>query len=138
MLQVYFLRESASPAMISCSWRCSLLLNIAIHHIDKFGNTPLLEAIKSGHDRVASLLVKEGALLNIENAGSFLCMVIARGDSDLLRRLLSNGVDPNTKDYDQRTPLHVAASQGQYSMAKLLLGAGASVFSKDRYTFNLY
>ncbi|KAK6774975.1 hypothetical protein RDI58_025976 [Solanum bulbocastanum] len=106
---------------------------IDINAPDKFGNTPLLEAIKSGHDRVASLLVKEGALLNIENAGSFLCMVIAKGDSDLLRRLLSNGVDPNTKDYDQRTPLHVAASQGQYSMAKLLLGAGASVFSKDRW-----
>ncbi|KAH0711313.1 hypothetical protein KY289_007272 [Solanum tuberosum] len=106
---------------------------VDINAPDKFGNTPLLEAIKSGHDRVASLLVKEGALLNIENAGSFLCMVIAKGDSDLLRRLLSNGVDPNNKDYDQRTPLHVAASQGQYSMAKLLLGAGASVFSKDRW-----
>ncbi|XP_055828534.1 potassium channel SKOR [Solanum dulcamara] len=106
---------------------------VDINAPDKFGNTPLLEAIKSGHDRVASLLVKEGALLNIENAGSFLCMVIAKGDSDLLRRLLSNGVDPNTKDYDQRTPLHVAATQGQYSMAKLLLGAGASVFSKDRW-----
>lgn len=72
--------------------------------------------------------------MKIENAGSFLCMVIAKGDSDLLRRLLSNGVDPNSKDYDQRTPLHVAASQGVYSMAKLLLGAGASVFTKDRYS----
>ncbi|PHU27685.1 hypothetical protein BC332_06017 [Capsicum chinense] len=30
-------------------------------------------------------------------------------------------------------PLHVTATQGQYSMAKLLLGAGASVFSKDRW-----
>lgn len=138
MLQVYFLHESASPATSPCSCKCSLLLNVAICHTDKFGNTPLLEAIKSGHDPVASLLVKEGALLNIENAGSFLCTVIAKGDSDLLRRLLSNGVDPNTKDYDKRTPLHVAASQGQYSMAKLLLGAGASVFSKDRYNFNLY
>ncbi|CAN4114746.1 unnamed protein product [Withania somnifera] len=106
---------------------------VDINAPDKFGSTPLLEAIKSGHDRVASLLVKEGALLNIENAGNFLCMVIAKGDSDLLRRLLSNGVDPNTKDYDQRTPLHVAASQGQCLMAKLLLGAGASVFSKDRW-----
>lgn len=72
--------------------------------------------------------------MKIENAGSFLCMVIAKGDSDLLRRLLSNGVDPNSKDYDQRTPLHVAASQGLYSMAKMLLGAGASVFTKDRYS----
>nr|GMC62447.1 potassium channel SKOR-like [Ipomoea batatas] len=100
---------------------------------DNFGNTPLLEAIKNGHDRVASLLVKEGASLKIENAGSFLCEIVVRGDSDILRRLLSYGVDPNSKDYDHRTPLHIAASQGLYSMAKLLLGAGASVFSKDRW-----
>ncbi|XP_059318105.1 potassium channel SKOR-like isoform X2 [Lycium ferocissimum] len=100
---------------------------------DNFGNTPLLEAIKNGHDRVASLLVKKGAMLEIENAGSFLCTLVTKGDSDLLRRLLSNGIDPNSKDYDYRTPLHVAASQGLFAMARLLLGAGASVFSKDRW-----
>lgn len=99
---------------------------------DNFGNTPLLEAIKNGHDRVSSLLTKEGASLNIENAGNFLCTAIAKGDSDFLKKLLSNGIDPNSKGYDQRTPLHIAASEGLYLMAKLLLEAGASVFSKDR------
>ncbi|KAK6789961.1 hypothetical protein RDI58_013761 [Solanum bulbocastanum] len=100
---------------------------------DNFGNTPLFEAIKNGHDRVASLLVKEGAFLKIENAGSLLCTLVTKGDSDLLRRLLSNGIDANSKDYDHRTPLHVAASQGLLAMARLLLGAGASVFSTDRW-----
>ncbi|KAJ4706267.1 Potassium channel SKOR [Melia azedarach] len=100
---------------------------------DKFGNTPLLEAIKYGHDGVASLLVKEGASLNLDDAGNFLCMVVAKGDSDFLKRVLSNGIDPNSRDYDHRTPLHVAASEGLYLMAKLLLEAGASVFSKDRW-----
>lgn len=76
--------------------------------------------------------------MKIENAGSFLCVLVAKGDSDLLRRLLSNGIDPDSKDYDHRTPLHVAASQGLFTMARLLLGAGASVFSKDRYQLNLY
>ncbi|CAK9171641.1 unnamed protein product [Ilex paraguariensis] len=106
---------------------------VDINTSDNFGNTPLLEAIKSGHDEVASLLVKQGAVLKIDDAGGFLCTVVARGDSDLLRRVLSNGIDPNSKDYDHRTPLHVAASQGFYLMAKLLLDAGASVFSKDRW-----
>ena len=100
---------------------------------DNFGNTPLLEAIKNAHDRVASLLVNKGALLKIDDAGGFLCATIARGDSDFLKRILSNGIDPNSKDYDHRTPLHVAASEGLYFMAKLLLEAGASVFSKDRW-----
>ncbi|WKA03463.1 hypothetical protein VitviT2T_021570 [Vitis vinifera] len=100
---------------------------------DNFGNTPLLEAIKNAHDRVASLLVNKGALLKIDDAGGFLCATIARGDSDFLKRILSNGIDPNSKDYDHRTPLHVAASEGLYFMAKLLLEARASVFSKDRW-----
>ena len=106
---------------------------VDLFYTDKFGNTPLLEAIKCGHDGVTSLLVKEGASLNVDDAGSFLCIAVARGDSDLLKRVLSNGVDPNSRDYDHRTPLHVAASEGLYLMAKLLLEAGASVFTKDRY-----
>lgn len=106
--------------------------------IDNFGNTPLLEAVKNGNDRVASLLVKEGAGINIENAGSFLCIAVARGDSDYLKRLLSNGMDPNLKDYDYRSPLHIASAEGLYFMAKLLLEAGASVFNKDRYHSSLF
>ncbi|KAE9606094.1 putative potassium channel, voltage-dependent, EAG/ELK/ERG, ankyrin repeat-containing [Lupinus albus] len=100
---------------------------------DNFGNTPLLEAVKNGHDQVASLLVREGASMKIENAGSFLCTAVLRGDSDYLKRLLSNGMDPNLKDYDYRSPLHIAAAEGLYFMAKLLLEAGASVFTKDRW-----
>jgi hypothetical protein len=100
---------------------------------DNFGNTPLLEAVKSGHDRIAALLVSKGASMEIDDGGSFLCTAVARGDSDYLKRLLSNGMDPNLKDYDYRTPLHVAASEGLIFMAKLLLEAGASVFIKDRW-----
>ncbi|CAI9110274.1 OLC1v1010268C1 [Oldenlandia corymbosa var. corymbosa] len=100
---------------------------------DNFGNTPLLEAIKNGHENIATLLVNKGASLQIENAGNYLCMVVLKGDADFLRRLLSRGIDPNSKDYDERTPLHVAASQGFYIMAKILLDAGASVLSKDRW-----
>ncbi|XP_044506366.1 potassium channel SKOR isoform X2 [Mangifera indica] len=100
---------------------------------DKFGNTPLLEALKNGHDRVSSLLANEGASLSVDDAGIFLCKAVVRGDADFLKRVLSYGVDPNSKDYDHRTPLHVAASEGLYLMVKLLLEAGASVFTRDRW-----
>ncbi|XP_007023146.2 PREDICTED: potassium channel SKOR [Theobroma cacao] len=100
---------------------------------DKFGNAPLLEAIKNGHDHVAAMLVREGAYLNIDDAGSFLCAAVVKGDSDFIKRVLSNGIDPNSRDYDHRTALHVAASEGLYLMAKLLIEAGASVFTKDRW-----
>lgn len=100
---------------------------------DNFGNTPLLEAVKHGHDRVASLLHSKGAKLHLKDAGSQLCAAVARGDSDFIRRILNYGVDPNSSDYDHRTPLHIAAADGLYSIAKILLEAGASVFAIDRY-----
>ncbi|XP_043719283.1 potassium channel KOR1-like isoform X3 [Telopea speciosissima] len=112
---------------------CFLIQKGVVFNIsDKFGNTPLLEAIKNGHDRVASLLVKEGASLDIDNVGSYLCNTVIRGDADFLKRVLANGVDPNSKDYDHRTPLHVATAEGLYLMTKILIEAGANVFSKDR------
>ena len=97
-----------------------------------------MEAIKNGNDHVAELLSKEGASLKVENAGSFLCAAVSRGDADLIKRLLLYGIDPNTKDYDFRTPLHIAASSGLTLMAKLLLEYGGSVFSKDRYPNTTY
>ncbi|KAA8541403.1 hypothetical protein F0562_025366 [Nyssa sinensis] len=106
---------------------------VGINIFDNFGNTPLLGAIKNGHDQVASLLVKAGASLTIDDAGSYLCMAVVRKDLEFLRRVLASGINPNSKNYDLRTPLHLAASEGLYSMAKLLLEAGASIFSKDRW-----
>ncbi|KAF5469216.1 hypothetical protein F2P56_013305 [Juglans regia] len=106
---------------------------VGINISDNFGNTPLLEAIKNGHDQVASLLVKAGATLVVDDAGGFLCTTVVRRDVDLLKKVLSSGINPNANNYDRRTPLHIAASEGLYSMAELLLEAGAIVLSKDRW-----
>ncbi|XP_024990313.1 potassium channel KOR1-like isoform X1 [Cynara cardunculus var. scolymus] len=104
-----------------------------INATDNHGNTPLFEAIKNGHNQVISMLVEAGASLDINNAGNCLCMAVAKGDIEFLRRVLANGINPNSKNYDLRTPLHIAAAEGLYSMAKLILEAGGSAFSRDRW-----
>ncbi|OVA15478.1 Cyclic nucleotide-binding domain [Macleaya cordata] len=106
---------------------------VNVNSIDKFGISPLLEAIKAGHDRVAALLLQNGAKLNLEDPGSYLCKVVVDSNIDFLKRLLENGVDPNSKNYDQRTPLHVAASEGLHIVAKILIQFGADVLSEDRW-----
>ncbi|XP_020206518.1 potassium channel GORK isoform X2 [Cajanus cajan] len=126
------LHVSASKGYVDIS---SFLVEqgVNINSTDKFGATPLLEAIKYGHEELASLLVNSGAILTIDDVGNFLCMTVAKKDLDLLKRVLSCGINPNAKNYDHRTPLHIAASQGLITMAELLLQAGASVLSKDTW-----
>ncbi|KAK4488949.1 hypothetical protein RD792_004740 [Penstemon davidsonii] len=106
---------------------------VEINLTDNFGKSPLFEAIKNGHDSIASLLVKAGASLSIDNPGSCLCETVARKDLNFLKRLLANGINPNSKNYDLRTPLHLAASEGLYRESVILLDSGASVFATDRW-----
>ncbi|THU58798.1 hypothetical protein C4D60_Mb03t18240 [Musa balbisiana] len=104
-----------------------------VNCIDKFGTSPLFEAMKAGNDRIAAILVENGAILNLDDAGNYLCEVVTNGNIDLLRCLLEYGANPNSKNYDRRTPLHVAASEGLHLMANILIEFGANVLSKDRW-----
>ena len=52
---------------------------------------------------------------------------------NLLQLLLDNGADANVADYDGRTALHVAASEGHEACVQLLLQAGAKKSLADRW-----
>jgi glutaminase len=50
-----------------------------------------------------------------------LCWAASQGDLDEVRALIASGVDPNTSDYDGRTALHLAASEGHRDVVAYLL-----------------
>mmetsp|Transcript_75198 Transcript_75198/g.220447 ORF Transcript_75198/g.220447 Transcript_75198/m.220447 type:complete len:443 (-) Transcript_75198:13-1341(-) len=60
-----------------------------------------------------------------------LCYAASEGDIEEIQRLLNSGVDPNLRDYDLRSAMHVAASHGQIEAVKALLECGASPNVKD-------
>jgi ankyrin repeat protein len=135
---IYF--SIVTTTMSSSNFMVTLTTQInytCLNGADNFGYTPLLEAVKFGHDRIAKILVENGAILSLEQAGNYLCKVVTESKLEMLRRLLEFGVDPNSKNYDLRTPLHVAAAEGLHLVARLLIESGADVISKDRCSITL-
>ena len=57
----------------------------------------------------------------------------AKGDMMGVIHMLSRGLDPNGGDYDERTPLHLAAVEGHTRVVRFLLGQGANPEAKDRW-----
>lgn len=102
---------------------------------DRFGGTPLMDAIRQGHDKAAQWLQDRGVTTEKEQKSlSFsLCNAAALGRTVEIERLLRHGALPDACDYDKRTPLHLAAAEGHLSAAKALVEHGASTASRDRW-----
>uniref|UniRef100_W5N5I7 asparaginase n=1 Tax=Lepisosteus oculatus TaxID=7918 RepID=W5N5I7_LEPOC len=64
---------------------------------------------------------------------SLACAAAQTGDINALEAIREMGSDLNSKDYDGRTPLHVAACEGHLKVVQYLLSHGATVYTKDRY-----
>ncbi|CAM6122041.1 unnamed protein product [Calypogeia fissa] len=55
------------------------------------------------------------------------------GNVDEVRRILDDGLDVDSPDYDGRTALHLAASEGNLGVVQLLLERNATVNPVDRW-----
>eukprot|EP00164_Ancoracysta_twista_P003815 GFYU01005112.1.p1 GENE.GFYU01005112.1~~GFYU01005112.1.p1 ORF type:complete len:584 (-),score=219.80 GFYU01005112.1:42-1562(-) len=89
--------------------------------IDAYGGTPLVDAVRHKHDDVIEVLKEAGAKLEFEDAAVRLCDLAATGNAPDMKRNCENGLDPTEGDYDMRTPLHLAASNGHIEVVKQLV-----------------
>ncbi|VVU95304.1 Glutaminase [seawater metagenome] len=62
----------------------------------------------------------------------------SKGDIAGIQRLISKGVDINSEDYDKRTALHLAASEGKESVIRFLLSKNCNILTKDRWGNTAY
>ena len=104
---------------------------------DHRGNTPLNDAVLGCHDHIAALIREHvpGTQLSFDGsqAGTLLCEAAAVGNLEQVRRLVENGVEVNSNDYDGRTGLHLAACEGRAEVVAHLLEVRADAARRDRF-----
>jgi glutaminase len=62
-----------------------------------------------------------------------LCWAAYGDDVAEMRRLVAMGIDPASHDYDRRTALHIAASEGKLNALRYLLALGVNINPIDRW-----
>jgi ankyrin repeat protein len=112
-----------------------LSIHADVNKKDRWGHTPLVDAVSNGTKAVARLLRSKGGELSYDEVttSAELCELARKGSIDMLKLLVEVGADINSTDYDQRTCLHLAASEGNGPVVEYLLSAGATPNAKDRW-----
>lgn len=109
---------------------------------DRFGNTPIDEALKNDHEELMPILKQYGGcmpahLLSEEEReyqyGMDLVNHASRGRVEKVKFLIEQGANVCFGDYDRRTALHLACAEGHSAVAIALVKAGADPDFEDRW-----
>lgn len=94
--------------------------------VDRFGSTPLTDAIVGHNKEVTRLLLSKGARIDAVWAARRMCQAAERGEASTVLTLLESGVSlEGLKNLDGRTPLHLAVKAGHSNVVQVLLEYGA-------------
>lgn len=96
--------------------------DINVNCADRYGGTPLQDAMRHGHVEAQRVIFEAGGKIGLAlDAPMILCAAAAANDLATLQCYHRNGVSVNLKDRHDRTPLHLAASNGSLESASWLL-----------------
>ncbi len=124
-----------NPALFDAAWTGNteaalLLLNrngdVNVRNKESAG-TGLWYAVQADHAKVVDLLVSRGARLDFRYASgqTILHLACARGNPEIVKRLLSARADVSASDQSANTPLDEAVLNDRREVVRLLLSRGA-------------
>jgi ankyrin repeat protein len=100
---------------------------------DRFGRTPLQDAVTYGHPEITAVLKANGATVTDAGLGKKLCQAAFSGNLEALIQLEHMGANLNCGDYDGRTALHLASSEGHLEIVQWLLSKNVHTSATDRW-----
>jgi hypothetical protein len=97
--------------------------------VDSAGISEFFEAMQRGKEEVAMELYREGADIFREtvDGGNALIYAAMGANNNLIRLLLVNGVKPDARTRQGRTPVNICCEKGNLEGLKLLLQHGATL-----------
>ncbi|XP_022045064.1 60 kDa lysophospholipase isoform X1 [Acanthochromis polyacanthus] len=113
----------------------------SVYAKDRYGDTPLCNAVRFKHKEVVKLLRKTGAHFSreeLEEAGTELCSLAASGDLDGLKIWSIAGADLNKPGYDGQTAIQVAQAVGKKEVVAFLVHRMSSTPKTVFGEFNEY
>ena len=115
---------------------------VNIHAVDRYGNTPLHDAIENNHKETVRWLKAQGAVMTADSGyvkDRDILQAAAEGNVEELKwRIKTDANVVNAEDYDRRTALHVSSSEGHQAIVRELLRNGANVHAVDRWGLTAY
>lgn len=111
--------------------------NSLVNQANDRGRAPLICAVAAGQSEIVALLLKRGAVVDVEASERWnaLHLAAASDASDIARLLLKAGIATNALASGSLSALHIAAAYGATNMAELLIQNGAVVNAQSEGGF---
>ena len=128
---------SAAAGHLECMVYLNTQHGVDIFAVDRYGNNPLHDAMHNNQTAVVRWLKSLGATASADSGyvkDRDILQAAADGNVEEVKwRLKMDASVANTFDYDRRTPLHVASSEGHRIVVRELLRQNADPHALDRW-----